>query len=107
MQAHKNPEDAFLAAKLSLFNDTVDIIQQKIFDNNPIGKISKATLEGLLVGVGKNIEHLKQKQQPEIKQLYHDFRELGDYSIDNLKEGLSAKDKVNNRINSAIQAFAK
>lgn len=106
MQANKNPDDAFIANKLSLFNDTVDIIQQHIFDNNPIGKMSKATLEGLLVGVGKNLAHIKQKQPQEIKQLYQNFRQLNDYSVDNLKEGLSGKDKVINRINSAIQVFS-
>ncbi|MEI2674438.1 MAG: DUF262 domain-containing protein [Chitinophagaceae bacterium] len=106
MQLHKNPEEAFLAGKQSLFNDTVDIIQTHIFDNNPIGKMSKATLEGLLIGVGKNLVHLKQKQPQEIKQLYQNFRQLGDYSVDNLKEGLSAKDKVKNRINSAIEVFS-
>jgi len=106
MQAHKNPDDAFLTNKQTLFNDTVDIIQQYIFDNNTVGKMSKATLEGLLIGVGRNLTHLKQKQLQEIKLLYQNFRELNDFSIDNLKEGLSAKDKVINRINSAIKVFS-
>lgn len=106
MQTNKNPGPDFLANKERYFNETVDIIQHHIFDNNPISKMSKATLEGLLIGVGKNLNNLKAKTPQEIKLLYQNFRRLSDYSVDNLKEGLSAKDKVINRINSAIYVFS-
>lgn len=106
MQANKNADVDFLETKLNLFNDTIDIVQQHIFDDNPIEKMSKATLEGLLVGIAKNLTNLKQKSPQEIKKLYQNFRQLDDYSIDNLKEGLSAKDKVIKRINSAIKVFS-
>ena len=97
----------FLTKKELLFNETIDIIQKNIFDNKPIGKISKVILEGLLVGVSKNIDYLKSIQPSEVKKLYHNFRELPEFSIDNLKEGLSAKDKVITRINAAIDTFSK
>lgn len=107
MFTNRYPEIGFLEAKEILFNETVDTIQQNILDNKPIGKISKATLEGLLVGVAKNIDQLKNRQPEDIKKLYHDFRGLDDFSIDNLKEGLSAKDKVISRIKAAINVFSK
>jgi len=107
MYEHRHPEKIFLEGKEKLFNETVDIVQTQIFDNNPIGKISKATLEGLLVGVAKNIDNLKAKQPAQIKALYEEFRQLPDFSVDNLKEGLSAKEKVVNRITAAINVFAK
>lgn len=106
MYAYKMPDDDFIECKTNLFYDTVDIIYRDIFDNQPIGNMSKATLEGLLVGIGKNLENIKKKKSPEIKKLYEDFRKLDDYSVENLKEGLSVKEKVVNRINSSIQVFS-
>lgn len=106
MQSNKSPGKGFLEEKKTYFNETIEIIQVHIFDNNPIDKMSKATLEGLLIGVGKNLKNLKLKQPKEIKELYQNFRHLENYSVDNLKEGLSAKDKVINRISSAILVFS-
>ncbi|HCR54143.1 MAG TPA: hypothetical protein DIW27_06995, partial [Cytophagales bacterium] len=104
---NRNPSSEFLTQRETLFNSTLEIIQQKIFNNQAFGKMSKATLEGLLVGVSRNIENLKTKPAEQVLTLYNEFRALPDFSIENLKEGLSGKDKVTNRINSAIQVFAK
>lgn len=106
MYNHKKADAAFLIDKTKLFNETVDIIQQKIFDNKVLPKMSKATLEGMLLGVSKNLIALSQKSSQEIKSLYDSYRHLEEFSTDNLKEGLSAKDKVKNRLHSAIQVFS-
>jgi hypothetical protein len=97
----------FLAEREKLFEQTTNIILGKIFANKPIDKMSKATLEGLLVAVSRNVNSLNEKTPEQTKVLYQEFRSLPDFSVDNLKEGLSAREKVISRINSAIQVFAK
>jgi uncharacterized protein with ParB-like and HNH nuclease domain len=103
----KNPGDKSLESKKDLFRETTILIYKSIFDDNSVGKMSKAILEGLLVGVAKNIKKLSRKPREEIKKLYQQFRQLPDFSVDNLKEGLSAKDKVFHRLSSAINVFSK
>ena len=102
----REPSQEFLRLKLDLFNQTVNIIYEKIFDSSPIGKMSKAILEGLLVGVSKNIKKLSKRTPDELKEDYQNFRQLPDYNIDNLKEGLSGKEKVLHRLSSAINVFS-
>lgn len=105
MMNHRDPEDEFLSIKHKFFEDTIEIIK-KIFDETTIGKMSKVILEGLLIGIGKNITHLKTKKTEELRELYTLFRLLDEYSVDNLKDGLSAKDKVTTRITAAIKVFS-
>lgn len=107
MYEYRYPPKEFLTEKEALFNETIDLIQSNIFDNNPIGNLSKATTEGLLVGVATNLKTLKTKKPAEVKVLYEKFRHLNEFSVDSLKEGLSAKDKVINRIKAAINVFSK
>jgi len=107
MFEYRYPNAEFIAEREKLFDQTTTIILNKIFENQAIGKMSKATLEGLLVGVSNNIETLNNKSPEQLKALYQDFRNLPDFSVDNLKEGLSAREKVISRINSATQVFAK
>ena len=107
MYEFRRPTEEFLKSRVELFNQTVNLIYTRIFDSTPIGKISKATLEGLLVGVSKNLTKLSEKSADDLKQYYHNFRELPEYSTNNLKEGLSAKEKVQHRLASAIDIFSK
>ncbi len=106
MYSNKKADISFLQSKEKLFNDTIDVIQQKIFDNKVLPNMSKATLEGLLLGVSKNIDELSKKSPQELKKIYDNYRNLDEYSTDSLKEGLSAKDKVKNRLHSAIHVFS-
>ena len=105
MYGNKKADDVFLRVKAKLFNDTVDIIQQKIFDNKVMPKMSKATLEGMLLGVSKNLGTLSKKSEQELKIVYNNYRHLEEFSTENLKEGLSAKKKKKNRLHSAIKVF--
>lgn len=107
MFENRYPSATFLAEKETLFSKTIDLIQTKIFDNKPIGNLSKATTEALLIAVSSNIKHLQTKTPDQAKALYSEFRQLSEFSVDSLKEGLAAKEKVINRINSAKTVFSK
>ncbi|NVN95976.1 MAG: DUF262 domain-containing protein [Bacteroidetes bacterium] len=101
------PTVEFIAEKQFLFDESIDLIQKNIFDDKPIGNLSKATTEALLIAVATNIKHLQQQTPEQAKILYTEFRQLNEFSIDSLKEGLAAREKVITRINAAINVFSK
>lgn len=104
MLKNKNPDESFLKSKKNLFWDTLDIIS-RIFDRKPAGKFSKAILDGLFVGIGRNVDNLKSVPDSELKNLYDKFKNLEDFGVEHLKEGLSSKDKVCKRLSAAINIF--
>ncbi|TXD81132.1 DUF262 domain-containing protein [Subsaximicrobium wynnwilliamsii] len=105
MDNNKNPDDEFLASKRHLFERTVDLLYIKILESEKIPNISKATIEGLLIGISKNIEQLEQLERDTVVERYRALRGDDLFSIDSLKEGLSQKDKVVNRLERAEEVF--
>lgn len=105
MDANRHLSEARLEEKSVLLNSTIDLINQKIESN--LSSMSKTVLESLLIGVAKNLQHLSSKTETEVKESYKKFRNLPEFSVDSLKEGLSSKDKVINRIAAAIRVFSE
>lgn len=105
MDNNKNPDDEFLSLKRHLFERTVDLLFIKILESNKIPNISKATIEGLLIGIGKNIDELEQLNRNVVVERYKALRNDDLFSIDSLKEGLSQKEKVVNRLERAEEIF--
>lgn len=72
--------------KTEIYNSTAEFIHQEIFDSQPVTPLSKSFLEGLLYGVSQNLPALLQKNTIQIKELYNAFKNLPEFSFDNLKE---------------------
>lgn len=107
MYRHRHADQGFISAKQLLFDRTTKIIHEKIFDSKILPQMSKATLEGLMVGVSKNLDNLERKSDITVRALYEEFKVLPEFGFENLKEGLSSKDKVKSRLSSSIKLFAK
>lgn len=107
MQKNRNLTEAELENKKQLFKQTIDFIYIKILNNEALPQLSKATLEGLFIGVSKNIDTLQTKEPLILKRIYTTFRKDPHYSVDSLKEGLSAKSKVILRLETAINIFSE
>lgn len=105
MDDNRNPSDEFISNKRLLFERVIDLIFIKILDSKKIPNISKATIEGLFVGVANNINNLDNVDNQELINYYQNLRGDDLYSIESLKEGLSQKEKVINRINRAKEIF--
>ena len=95
-----------LSEKENLYLSTLKIIHERIFDKKQ-SSLGKTWSEGLLYGVAQNIENLEVAKNEHIKLLYENFRSLPEFSIDNLKAGLSAKDKVIERLKASKNCFSK
>ena len=105
MDDKRSIAEAELAEKRHLFERVIDIIYLRILDRKPLPRLSKATTEGIMVGISRNINSLEEKTDNELRQKLAELRADENYSVDNLKEGLSAKDKVITRLNKAVEIF--
>lgn len=105
MDDNKSIDEASLSRKRHLFERTVDILFLKAFDGLQMPRLSKATTEGLMIGIARNLEGMEILTPVQVKQKVSDLRQDELFSVDNLKEGLSGKDKVINRLRKAIEIF--
>lgn len=106
MYSNKNLPEAEIANKRNFFNRVVDFVYYRLLEERTLVKTSKATTDGLLVGVGRNIDYLETLDPDHARELYRAFRSLPEYSVENLKEGLSGKERVIERLNAAVNIFS-
>lgn len=107
MFINKDLDESTLAEYVTLITDTLNLIINKVDNINKICKLKKTILEGLLIGVAKNLSTLQHVNKTEFEKLFSKFEELPEYSLEELSEGLSSREKVINRITSAINVFRK
>lgn len=84
----------------------IDILYSRIMDGKALPRLSKATTESILVGLYKNIENLETESNSSLRKRFTAVRKDSNFSLDSLKEGLSATEKVKSRINKASELFA-
>lgn len=106
MLKHRNPTDQFLNDKKSVFERTVLCIDEQIFDKKAPPKTPNTILEALLVGVGSNIDLLGNIESHTIRYRYEYLIGHESFSESSLKEGLSKKQKVKDRLVLATNIFS-
>ncbi|NUN64088.1 DUF262 domain-containing protein [Pseudanabaena biceps] len=106
MNEHQNDDENTLNEKESRFLDAIDLIFTHILDRKPLPKISKATTEAILVGVLRNLDTLQNLGDIELQSRFNRLRQHENFSLENLKSGLSHKDNVINRLETAIEIFS-
>lgn len=84
---------------------TLSLLYDRVLNGEPLAKLSRATTEAILIGIYKSIDILEGKNDKELRLMLKTLRNDEIFSVDNLKEGLSAVDKVNNRIRRAREIF--
>lgn len=92
--------------KSKLFERTVETTYTKIMGKKPFKSLSKAIIDGILVGVAKNLNYLESLDERESLTLFQKLREDELFSISSLKEGLAKKGRVEARLKKAIDIFA-
>jgi hypothetical protein len=105
MFANRNIDENSVSSKTQLYNESVTFIFEIIFDKSAVTSLGKTFLEGLLFGVSQNIEKLKGETPDRVKELYNNFKSLPEYSVQSLKEGLSAREKVVDRLSASSRCF--
>lgn len=92
--------------KREVFLNVVKIIDEKIFNKKAPPKLPITILEAILVGVGSNIENLLLLLPSEVHGNYQELMNHSEFSEAAMKEGLSKKVRVIERLNTAVEIFA-
>ena len=83
----------------------INIVYTKVFNSEPMPKLSKATIEALFVGVIANIDDLEKLDKPAVRGKYDLLIKDELFSVQALSEGLSATEKVKARIARSTEIF--
>lgn len=86
---------------------TLELLYSRILDGKSLPRLSKATIEAILVAIYTNIDGLEKSSNKELRKKYEYLRKDENFSILNLKEGLAATEKVKSRIRTAIEIFGQ
>ncbi len=105
MHANQHPSDSWIEGKKHLFMDTIRVVADGIFGEKAPPKLSLTVLEALLVGVGANLPRLTNVSSPKLIQYFHALIEHPEFSEGALREGLSKKQRVIERLTTAIKIF--
>lgn len=104
---NRNIEEQDQLAKKELYFQTTNLVYEVIYDKATATSLGKTFLEGLLYGVSQNLAKLQEEAPEKVKELYLNFKNLPEFSVQSLKEGLSVKDKVIDRLTSSKHCFAQ
>jgi len=103
---NRNISEVQISSKTELYSRTATFVYEKIFNKSSATSLGKTFLEGLLFGVSQNLDKLNIESPQSVKSLFENFKQLPEFSVQSLKEGLSVKDKVIDRLNSSKRCFA-
>jgi len=105
MNDHRDLNRNALQDKRGLFEKTVDLVLNKVFDGKTAPKTTITLLEALLVGISFAVDILSAESPKKIKELYRQLQNHEELSEEKLSEGLSGKQRVIARITAAKQIF--
>lgn len=106
MDGFRNADEDKIEAKKALLERAISVIYEKALGGEPLPRLSKATVEAIFVGVIRNLEKVEAQSDREVRKKYKDLRKHPSFSIDSLKEGLAAPDRVKDRLGVAVQIFS-
>lgn len=89
-----------------LFEATSDLIYDQIFHKKSPQKLSITIIESLFVGVGRNLHGLADLTNNQMAEKYENLLQHPNFSEASLKEGLSKKQKLIDRLNASINIFS-
>lgn len=107
MKKNREAGDDFVAKKIKLFDETVEVVLTKIWCGDPPEKINVSIFEAVLVGVARNLDFLRDASMAACKLRLDALVGSEPFSADKLKEGLSGKPRVLERMNTAVNIFGE
>ena len=105
MNEHREPNDLYLKSKERIFRQTIKIVEESIHRQNPDWRGSISVLEATLVGVSLNLQYLRQLEPTVINKMYQTMIGSREFSEEQLREGLSGRARVRDRMSAAIEIF--
>jgi hypothetical protein len=106
MFAHRNADQAFIDAHTALFEKVTKFLAEKVLTERPAPRVPGTVLEAVMVGIASNVDAIEDMDTEDAKARYEELRADESVSEASLAEGLSKKDKVDNRLDAATRIFA-
>lgn len=106
MHENQNAPDSWIEERRILFQGTVKLVADRVFGGAAPPKLSITVLEALLVGVGANLPQITNAPALQLTGNYEKLLGHPDFSEGALREGLSKKQRVTERLDTAIRIFA-
>lgn len=105
MRKYRHADSALINAKKAMFTEVVELALEKIWDGSAPKKINISIFEGALVGIAHNLEYLRNANVEDFKNSFENLIASEPFSSEKLKEGLSAKARVIERMHTAKTIF--
>lgn len=102
----RNIKNIELDAKELMFSQVADVMRE-IFAEQVPPRLPGTVLEAAMVGIASNLAHVVELPQQEKRARFDELRAHPSLSAEFLAEGLSKPDRVDARLNAAIEIFAK
>ncbi len=106
MSAHRHDTDQETERTEKMFKDVMEVIYKKALQEEPMPRISKATIEAVFVGVYRNLNKLSDEAGFTVRERYLELRRDQLFSVEALKEGLAATERVKTRLDRAVEIFS-
>ena len=106
MAKYRNASDDELSRMQELFHRAMEVVYQKALNEEPLPRLSKATIEALFVGVVRSIDLLEKSNAGDVQKKYAELRADSLFSVEALKEGLAATESVKKRLDRAVEIFS-
>jgi Protein of unknown function DUF262 len=106
MDDHKNADEAVIEAKRKLFVRVTKCLASIFPQGGPPTRIPTSILEAVLVAIAANIDHVEQLPHDDLVARYDQVRTSPQFVEEAVAEGLSKKEKVDARFNTAAQIIS-
>lgn len=106
MEDNRNISEENVVQRSSTIERAVDLIYKKILDGKALPRLSKATTEAVFVGIIRNLDELERESDEDLNKRLEILRSNELFSVESLKEGVSAKEKVIRRLDKAVEVFS-
>lgn len=105
MAKYRNAKELDLNKFECSVSSALKLLYERILEEEPLPRLSKVTTEALMVGIIKNFDTLANQPNETLQKMYKKLREDPLFSLDALKEGLAAKERVITRLRRAVEIF--
>ena len=105
MSKYRHAKSEQLILFQSKFMNALKLLYERILQEEPLPRLSKATTEAIMVGIIVNYDTLAERTDRDLQHKYKDLRSDELFSLNALKEGLAARERVIGRLTRAIEIF--
>ena len=105
MARHRDADEVILEVFEQRFMAALAVLYQRILEEAPLPRLSKATTEAVLVGILQNLERLQHLDDAQLREKYAELLADDLFGLEALREGLAARDRVIGRLTRATEIF--